>query len=145
MSKQLQAIAPEIAKAAAHHPEVAALWIFGSVARNEAQADSDLDVAVLFRRRGEGLPQHHRSIRKLSLEIEALTNRTVDVLAFEAQGPILRHRILHEGVCVHEADRERRVDAESDTYSRYFDYRPTWNAAARQSVDGLRRWLEARQ
>lgn len=141
----LQRVAAEVAEVAAAYPELAAVWVFGSVARGGARPDSDLDVALLFRERGQGLREHHRAMRMLALQLEARSGRSIDLVAFESQGPILRYRILSEGVCVYEADRERRVDAESDTYPRYFDYRRTWDAAAGQSVEGMRRWLEARR
>lgn len=59
----------------------------------------------------------------------------------EAQGPIFQHNVLREGIRVLDADRERRIDFEIDATVRAFDYRPTWEIAAREQVEGMRRWL----
>lgn len=39
------------------------------------------------------------------------------------------------------ADLERVVDFESETYSRYFDFRPTWEIATAGSLEAARRRL----
>jgi hypothetical protein len=69
----------------------------------------------------------------------------IDLVVLETQGPIFRHRVLSEGRCIYEADRDRRVDFESTTYVEYLDFRPTWDIAARHAIDGMRSWLESRR
>lgn len=39
-------------------------------------------------------------------------------------------------------DEERRVDFESDALVRYLDFKPTWDLAANEQIDGMRRWLQ---
>jgi hypothetical protein len=58
------------------------------------------------------------------------------------QGPLFGHNVLREGRRILETDRERRIDFESDTIVRAFDFRPTWELAAREQVGGMRRWLK---
>lgn len=74
------------------HDQVEAAWLFGSVARNEAQTSSDLDVAVLG-------PDPLSSDDKATL-IEALartTGRPVDLIDLQGtHGPIVG-RILQGG------------------------------------------------
>jgi predicted nucleotidyltransferase len=125
-------------------PGVAAAWVFGSVARGTARADSDIDFGVLLTERGAEKSLAPRWLGDLASRLETATGRTVDLVMVEAQGPILRHRILKEGVLVFDANRERRIDFESDTISRYLDFAPTFERAARHTRRGFLDWLERR-
>ena len=128
------------------YPEVVAAWLFGSVARGEARPDSDLDLGIVLRRRGDTALDHHRRLRALAADLETVSEgRTIDLVVLESQGPIFCHRVLSEGRLVHDADRERRIDFESDTHVRYFDFLPTWRIAAGVALDGFRDWLQARR
>lgn len=64
------------------------LAIFGSVARDEASADSDIDVLVTF----EG-PTRFRDFMGLRFELESLLDVRVDLVTSKALRPALRPRI----------------------------------------------------
>ncbi len=130
-----------IAGVLARHSEVAAGYLFGSVARGDSRADSDLDVGVVYSQRGD----HDELTAALAHELALATGfERVDVVDLDAQGPIFAHRVLLEGRRVHESDRARRVDFESDTLVRAFDFRPTYEIATRGKIAALRRWLRDR-
>ena len=138
-------LAPGIAEICASYPEIAAAYLFGSRARGDARPDSDLDVGLVLRRRGETAELHHRWLRDLAGRLEALCpGSRVDVVLLEPQGPIFAHRVLCEGVRAYEADRVRRVDFESDTISRALDLLPAHERLARERIHGFRRWLRSR-
>jgi predicted nucleotidyltransferase len=102
MNPALAAVAATLAR----HPELAVGILFGSVARNDAGADSDLDVAV-------AADHALSSAEKLGLldELALAANRPVDLLDLhQLHGPILS-RLLTEGRLV-----LRRPD--SDIYPR---------------------------
>ncbi|MDX2223763.1 MAG: nucleotidyltransferase domain-containing protein [Rhodospirillaceae bacterium] len=87
---RLQAAAPELkARGVAH------LSLFGSVARGQANAASDIDLAVDFddRARVSLLDQAH-----LTVLLSDLLGRPVDLLEERAQKPRIRHTIARDRV-----------------------------------------------
>ncbi len=139
-------LADAIARILEKHPEIAAAWLFGSEARGEARAGSDLDIALLLRARGKTALDCHRLLGLLAAELESVApGRPIDLVLLEPQGPVFCHRVLSEGSLVYDADPDRRIDFESDTYVRYFDFRPTYELALRQVGAGMREWLEGRR
>lgn len=141
----LRTLAGLLRPAFAAHPEIAAAYVFGSVARGEARADSDLDVGLVFSRRNEDARDHPDLIAELADEISrAVGHERVDLVVLEPQGPIFCHRVLCGGRLIFESDRDRRIDFESETIVRALDFRPTWELATRGKVAGLRRWLRGR-
>lgn len=74
---------------------VAHAAVFGSVARGEARADSDIDVLVdLDRDRSLGIFDYAR----LKLYIDEILNGAGDVVNRRTLKPLLRDSILHDAV-----------------------------------------------
>lgn len=71
--------------------DVAMVGIFGSMARGEAKATSDIDLLVRFSRRKSLF-----SVVRLERELTEALNRKVDLLTEAAISPYLRERILKE-------------------------------------------------
>ena len=67
--------------------------VFGSVARGEADEDSDIDLLVAFRS-GTTLLRHAALIRRL----RSVLGRDVDVISERGLRPCLRERVLEEAV-----------------------------------------------
>lgn len=123
-------------------PEVAAAYLFGSVARGTPRDDSDLDIGVVYPR---GVRSHERIAPTLASALARATGfEHVDVVDLAAQGSIFAHRVLCDGRLVYEADRERRIDFESDTMRYAFDFMPTYRIATAGKPAALRRWLRER-
>ena len=83
---------------AAHRDELAeqhvsSLAVFGSVARGEARADSDVDVLVEFEK-----PVGYFALAGLQIDLSAWLGREVDLVQPGALKPQLRERILGEAV-----------------------------------------------
>jgi len=83
---------------AAHRPELArfsvkSLAIFGSVARDEARPDSDVDILVEFDE-----PVGLFEFVRLKDYLETLLDRSVDLVTPDALKEQLRERILKEAV-----------------------------------------------
>ena len=125
-------------------PAVAAAWVFGSVARGRAREQSDLDVAVLLADPRADGRTHRRDLMDLAARLEAASGRRVDLVVLGPWDPILAHRVLSEGVVVHDADPERRIDFTSDALSRYLDWGPRYEAAAARSLEANLAWARER-
>lgn len=83
---------------AKHRPElrehgVTGLWLFGSAARGELTAESDIDLLVEF-----ASPVSLFEFARLRRHLEEWLGRPVDLVTREALKPRLRERILREAV-----------------------------------------------
>lgn len=72
---------------------VARVAVFGSVARAEALADSDVDLLVTFDR-----PTGAFAVLRLERELEEILGRRVEIVTPAALKPALRDRIVAEAV-----------------------------------------------
>lgn len=141
----LDTLLPLVRDVVAAQPELAATYVFGSVARGTARDDSDLDLGVVYRERGPDAARHDRIATALAAAVSRATGfECVDVVDLATQGPIFAHRVLCDGRLVHEADRVRRIDFESDTMSHAFDFMPTHRIATAGKPQALRHWLRDR-
>lgn len=136
----LERVARELQPVARRHPEIVAVWIFGSAVRGALRFDSDVDVAVLF---AKGTAARDQVLAAFAARLETVTTPyLVDAVDLAAQGVIFAHEVLCTGKLVFEADRERRADFESSTCVRAFDFLPTHELAVRGQREGLLRRLE---
>lgn len=93
---------------------------FGSVARQETHADSDVDVAIRFPDEMDER-ERFRQRNRIDAELQAYADTTVDVSDVETLPPAVAFRALREGVLVTgdesrlEADRERLESVTSET------------------------------
>lgn len=107
-----------------HRPDgVAAVWLFGSVARNQAGADSDVDVAILLK---NGQKDHRldATLQWWQRLGDVITDCEVDVVLMNEAPADLVHRVLRDGVLAFEGDRSSRIDFEVRSRNEYFDLVP---------------------
>jgi uncharacterized protein len=102
--------------------ELAAAYVFGSVARGTATARSDLDLAVLFKEQpGPGLSGLGFD---LAYDLEQTLKRKLDLVVLNGGSADLVHRVLRDGVLVLENDRRARVAFEVRARAEFFDLAP---------------------
>lgn len=77
--------------------DIERLRVFGSFARGDASADSDVDFVAYFRRRKSLL-----ELVRIEREFSERLGRKVDLLTEPALSPYLRERILAESSVVYE-------------------------------------------
>ena len=102
---------------------MAAVYLFGSVARGESRPGSDLDVAVLL----EPAPARgtYESLRlDLHVELESELGREIDFVVLNHAPPDLAHRVLRDAVLVIEPDPSARVRFEVRARNEYWDLKP---------------------
>ena len=73
--------------------KVANLRLFGSVARDEARPDSDVDLLVTF-----SAPVSYFHVFAVQEQLEALLGRPVDLIVEDGLRPWYRDRILREAI-----------------------------------------------
>jgi hypothetical protein len=100
----------------------AAVYLFGSLARGEGRADSDVDVAVLF----DAPPPPTLQGQPFDIEdaLERALGRRVDLVTLNTAPVDLRIRVLREGRLVIEHDPAARVRFEIATRNEAFDLEP---------------------
>lgn len=101
---------------------VVAAYLFGSEARGQAGADSDVDVAVLL----EAEPDPTLDGLRLDLRdaLEEKLRRPVDLVVLNRVPVDLVHRVLRDGRLVLDADPSVRVEFEVRARNEYFDLLP---------------------
>ena len=102
--------------------DVVAAYLFGSVARGEQHAESDVDIALLFE--GE-LPA---TLDGLKLELAASLGRRlgtpVQIVVLNDAPADLVHRVLRDGTLLLDRDPGRRIRFEVRSRNEYFDLEP---------------------
>jgi len=107
-------------------PEVLEAYVFGSVARGDAAAHSDVDVAVYLD------PEHLRRSRApygddaelATVLMRSLASNDVDVVVLNGAPPLLYHRVLRDGVRLFARDLQATTVREGRALSRWCDYVP---------------------
>jgi predicted nucleotidyltransferase len=102
--------------------DVLCAYLFGSTARGEAGARSDLDVAVLLT--DEPPPTLEGLGSDLADDLTEVTGKPVDLVILNRAPADLVHRILRDGVLILERDAEARIRFEMTSRNEYFDLLP---------------------
>ena len=124
--------------------DVAAAYLYGSVARGETTSLSDVDIALLFsegldeRARREALVRAASELARGAVE-KWLDMRDFDVRDIEELPLVVQGRILTEGRLVHSNDDVRRVRFEISTRMHYFDFLPFHRRDVEEGLRSLRR------
>ncbi len=103
-------------------PAVLAAWLFGSAARGEAGAESDLDLAVLL---AEDPPSTLDGLKlDLADELSLAAGRRVDLVVANRVPVDLVHRVMRDGVLLLDRDPGARIHFEVRARNEYFDLEP---------------------
>ena len=114
----MEAAIVEIAEA---EPAISAAYLFGSLARGEAGALSDVDIGLLV---GDRFADRAVCDRTMDALGRRLRTSRIDVVSLEAAPMPLRYRVIRDGmlvVCRDAALVERFV---AETVRHYLDFKP---------------------
>ncbi|SEM48200.1 hypothetical protein SAMN04489760_11767 [Syntrophus gentianae] len=98
--------------------KIAAVYLFGSTATGRDHRGSDLDLAIVSKKR---LSESERLA--LETELSSLLQRDVDLIVFGQATPLLQHQILKYGRLICENDPEERIRQEVQARTEYLDTR----------------------
>ena len=102
-------------------PRLGYALLFGSVARGEHHAGSDLDVAVGA---SGGQRLSALDLGDIASRLEAAAGRSVDVVDLETAPPGLAYRIFRDGRVILERERSRLVARRARAVLEYLDFKP---------------------
>lgn len=105
-------------------PEVIAVYVFGSQATGRAGPLSDADVAVLLH---DSISAERRGDLHLDLigaAVGALGTNEVDLVLLRQAPPLLRHRVLRDGILILDRAPRERLRFQVRALNEYFDTAP---------------------
>ncbi len=122
------------------HPEIAAIYLFGSVAEGHAGPLSDLDVGVLLAEPAARSSLMDRRLALIADVSHACRRPDVDVVILNEAPPLLAYEVVGRGTLLFERDRDQRVAFEARAAGQYLDFAPFLATSAgylkRQLRDG---------
>jgi predicted nucleotidyltransferase len=104
--------------------EILEAYLFGSIARGQAQPHSDLDVAVFLDRPKVDDTGYGYRARLVADLLPVARGRSVDVVLLNDAKPLLYHRVLRDGIRLLSRDPRATTVREGRAISRYCDYVP---------------------
>ena len=109
-----------VGKVLAREPRIGYALVFGSCARGNARADSDLDVAI----GGLTSPLSALELGDLIGRLEGASGRDVDLVVLDEAKPGLAYRIFRDGVIVLEREPEKLAARKAWAVLEYLDWKP---------------------
>lgn len=117
----------------AAEPGVIAVWLFGSRARGDHRADSDVDVAVLAEDAGDENPLHRRFRWKVAAaDALGVPDEAVDLVVLPEAPALLTHGILMEGRLLLDRDPDTRIEFQVRALHRAMEARHLREIAMRE-------------
>lgn len=97
-------------------------YLFGSALSEDFIFESDVDVAIYFKK--SKYKDFFKERLKLISQLSKILHREADVIILNTAPPFLKYVILTEGELIFEKAREQRIDFELKTINEYIDFRP---------------------
>ena len=119
--------------------KVIAVYLFGSYATGLAKESSDIDLAFLLEEKCyrldpfESSSGAHLVAARMALALDA----EIDVTVLNGASTEMAYEVVTTGICLYDADSDRRFDYEAKVRGMYFDFKPFLDILRKQYVDGL--------
>ena len=116
---------------------VVAAYLFGSVARGDDGPTSDVDVGIVLAAGPARDMAALENVGSLHADLERRLRRDVDLAVLNDASPDLLHRVLRDGLLVHESDHAARIGFEVKARNDFFDMQPAINLYRRTVLGRL--------
>ena len=103
--------------------DVIAAYLFGSIARGQANRLSDVDIAVLLNSSVDEEAALERQL-KLMIDMDHFADREVQVVILNRAAPLLAYQVIRDGRLLFERDRAERIAFDVRAMKLYFDLQP---------------------
>lgn len=105
--------------------EIEVAYIFGSVAQNESNSLSDIDLAVILNEEkiDAGLYPYGYKAHLLCDLMKLLKTNRVDLVILNDAPPLLKHRVLYFGKLICANNEIRRIKFHVETINQYDDFK----------------------
>lgn len=117
-------LATRIADVLEPRPEILEAYLFGSRARGEGHAHSDIDTAVYIDRAAAAPGLFGYQAELTTALMGALGTNSIDVVILNDAPPLLYHRVLRDGRRLLSRDLRATTTREGRALSRYCDFEP---------------------
>ena len=107
----------------AQQVDVIVAYLFGSVARGQANGLSDVDIAVLL----DPAMSPETAVRRqlqLMITLDEVAIRETQVTILNRASPLLAYQVIKDGLVLYERNRLERITFEVHTMKVYFDVKP---------------------
>jgi len=131
-------VAETIRAALLNREDLVAVYLFGSVARDQAHILSDVDVALLFPADLSAEAILARTL-EIGTTLEDALHRPVDVIALNRASPALRFQVLKTGRLLLERDRTARCLFVIRALGQYYDIKPYLDYHKAQLLSRIRK------
>jgi len=112
---------------------VAATYLFGSFVHGRMTPESDLDVAILFRK---GAVPAAMALVELGQQLSSTTGLDVDIVCLNTAGPIVAMQVIRKGIKIVDRDPRETMEFFVGTIERYDDLKTVRRPIERAILNG---------
>ncbi|WP_338835538.1 type VII toxin-antitoxin system MntA family adenylyltransferase antitoxin [Neomoorella thermoacetica] len=119
------------------------VYLFGSAARNLTAGKqgklSDIDLAVLLAHEAQGASGPEELLNLLEIFSKVFGREDIDLTILNTSPPVIKGRVLQEGILLYTRDRQARLDFEIRARREYLDTQPLRAFYQRQFVAKIKK------
>ena len=136
----IRRLGTDLARGLRAEPTVRLAWLFGSRVRGAARAESDVDVAVLVDDACADGPGALKDsyFRLIPAMTGAVRSDLIDLVILNHAPPLLRHRVIRDGVLLYARAEAERVRFVHRTIREYLDFEPRLREQTRLLIRRLK-------
>jgi len=106
-------------------PGIAAVYLYGSFAKNKATKNSDIDLGVIFEKKE--LKPFASPMVVLAAELSNLLGRKIEVADLEQCRIDFSHRVISEGILIYSQNEVKRIAFEEKILRDFFSLKPAFD------------------